>query len=118
MFEKDMVMGNALDPVQLSVQASAIEDHVSVMQSPALVAYPNPFDERLNIEVELLEPAKVRLAVYDIYGKCIEVVAEEEMISGIRTIRWDPPVEISGPVILEFNDGYQSFHRRMIKLEY
>lgn len=51
--------------------------------------YPNPFSEQTNIEITLPYRVKLALKIYDINGKEIAVLKNEEMNAGTHTIPFD-----------------------------
>lgn len=51
--------------------------------------YPNPFRERTTLEYVLPEPAKVRLAVYDVLGRQVRVLVDGEQKAGRHTVAWN-----------------------------
>jgi hypothetical protein len=52
-------------------------------------AAPNPFGPRTGIAFELPEPAAVRLTVYDLRGRQIRLLAEDDYAQGLHTVSWD-----------------------------
>ncbi len=54
-----------------------------------LPSYPNPFREQTTLEYVLPEPASVRLAVYDVLGRQIRVLTDENQEAGRHTVAWD-----------------------------
>ncbi|MBN1542003.1 T9SS type A sorting domain-containing protein [candidate division KSB1 bacterium] len=51
--------------------------------------YPNPFNERTTIEFELTQPADVRLEIFDINGRRVKTILEEERDAGRHREMWD-----------------------------
>ena len=51
--------------------------------------YPNPFDEWLNIDYTISQPTHVRLAVFDIFGKLLEIVEEGDREPGTYSTGWN-----------------------------
>lgn len=82
--------------------------------SPSLTlfpAYPNPFRERTTIRFSLLEPADVRLVVYDLLGRHITTLAQGIRPSGIHAASWEVEDNPKAPLVsgiylcrLEVND--------------
>lgn len=58
--------------------------------------YPNPFNPVTNIEFRIAEFGFVRISVYDITGKEIDVLVEEEMKPGVYRINWNAEAYPSG----------------------
>lgn len=51
--------------------------------------YPNPFNPSTVIRYELPSGAKVRLAVYDVLGREVGLLVNEEKSAGVYSVRWD-----------------------------
>lgn len=51
--------------------------------------YPNPFNPRTTISYWLDSRAFVRLGVYDLLGREVAVLANEEQVAGRHTVHWD-----------------------------
>jgi glucose/arabinose dehydrogenase len=60
----------------------------------ALTAHPNPFASRIELSFRLERAARVRLAVYDLTGRRLAVLADGHRGSGTQRIVWDG--EIAG----------------------
>jgi len=52
-------------------------------------ACPNPFNPRTTIRFDLPAAGNVRLAVYDVAGRLVRVLVEEEMVAGSQEAVWD-----------------------------
>ncbi len=55
---------------------------VKNIQTTSLSVYPNPFNDRINVEFELAEAQNVRFAIYDMTGKRIYTSGLEEFGNG------------------------------------
>ena len=51
--------------------------------------YPNPFNSTTTIQYELLRRSDVRLVIYDILGRRVRTLIDEEMPAGSHSIVWD-----------------------------
>ena len=66
--------------------------------------YPNPFNPSTSIHYELAEQAKVSLTVYDILGRKIETLLNENSIrAGYYKVNWDASRYASGMYIYVLN---------------
>ena len=54
-----------------------------------LKIYPNPFHDEIIIEFELNQNENIYLAMYNIAGQLIKVLANQDMNSGNHKITWD-----------------------------
>lgn len=51
--------------------------------------YPNPFNPNTNIKFDIQNSSYVKIAIYDILGKEIELLVEQKLQSGVYEIKWD-----------------------------
>ncbi len=51
--------------------------------------YPNPFSDFTHIPIIMAKTAKVKVDIYDLSGRHIQTLANENMQMGEHTIRWD-----------------------------
>lgn len=50
---------------------------------------PNPFNPGTTIRFEVVPPASATLRVYDVAGRLVATLVENEVVSGERTVRWN-----------------------------
>ncbi len=53
--------------------------------------YPNPFNPSTTIKYDLPEPGKVSLIIYDVLGRRVAELVNEEKASGYHSITWNVP---------------------------
>jgi flagellar hook assembly protein FlgD len=51
--------------------------------------YPNPSNPSTTISFSVAEPTRVWLTIYDVDGRRVQVLVDEEMGSGPHVARWD-----------------------------
>ena len=54
-----------------------------------LSAFPNPSDGSSTIRYSVDAPSQVKIVVYDIQGKVIDVLADEKQEAGVYAIQWN-----------------------------
>lgn len=59
--------------------------------------YPNPFNPQTRFDFALPAPAHVRLAIFDLQGRRVAVLIDQQMPAGIFTYRW-APADMAGGV--------------------
>jgi hypothetical protein len=64
--------------------------------------FPNPFNASTTIRWDVPIRSRVTVAVYDIRGRCLRVLADGDSEPGEHSFRWDPPVS-SGVYLLWMN---------------
>jgi flagellar hook assembly protein FlgD len=60
--------------------------------------YPNPFNPSTAIPFEISENAFVTLEVYDVLGREIQTLINQDLSAGAYTVRWDGQSDIGLPV--------------------
>lgn len=78
-----------LDGVQFKACNPTGIDQIPSSQTVQTGCYPNPFTDETTIWFELPEPGRVKLAVYDLNGRCIELLINEKLPVGRHeTVFW------------------------------
>lgn len=54
-----------------------------------LAAFPNPSDGISTIKYSVDSPSQIKIAVFDMQGKLIDVLADEKQEAGVYTIQWN-----------------------------
>ncbi len=84
---------------------------------PARVAlqqnYPNPFNPSTVISYALPEQTLVRLAVYDMLGRTVAVLVDDQQAPGRYDVTWDASKLSSGVYIYRLDAGGLSITRKM-----
>ncbi len=60
--------------------------------------YPNPFNPSTNIDFAIADDGRVSLIVYDLLGRQVKTLLDENLKSGRFTVTWDGKDESSGDV--------------------
>jgi hypothetical protein len=79
--------------------------------------YPNPFNPKTNIKFELLSRDFVTLKVYDILGKEIATLVNEEKDSGEYNLTFDGTNSASGIYVYRLSVGANHYSKKMILLK-
>lgn len=78
--------------------------------------YPNPFNLSTTIEFDLPERTYVKLSVYDILGREVEVLVDEVMLRGRRSVPFDAGNLSSGVYFYRINTGKLVQAKKMVVL--
>ncbi|MDP8229155.1 MAG: T9SS type A sorting domain-containing protein, partial [Candidatus Electryoneaceae bacterium] len=75
--------------------------------------YPNPFNSSVTIQVELGRLSPLLISVYDLQGRLIARLADEQLISaGIHRYSWTPTKLVSGEYLIKVeSDGGSAVQR-------
>jgi hypothetical protein len=79
--------------------------------------YPNPFNPSTTIGFDLPEAAKVRLAVYDMLGREVALLADEERPAGQHSVRFDAGRLSSGMYIYRLQAGSFTQTKKLMLLK-
>lgn len=79
--------------------------------------YPNPFNLSTDIAYELPNNVRVILKVYNILGREIEVLVDEEKKAGRYKISWKPSTLVSGLYFYQIKAGDFSQTKKMLLLK-
>jgi hypothetical protein len=76
--------------------------------------YPNPFNPVTQIPFELPGQARVHLAVYDVLGRQVAVLADRVYSSGRHQVSWDASGQSSGVYVVHMTATPQHGHPRQL----
>ena len=66
-----------------------IRINISIAKTLQTVIAPNPFSNVTTISFSLAQSVKVSLKVFDLNGRLIKILADEEMVAGSHEIKWN-----------------------------
>jgi hypothetical protein len=79
--------------------------------------FPNPFNPEVKIMYDLVKPGRVHLAVYDIQGRLVNVIADKWQSTGEKNVTWNAGNMASGLYIVRLEIGEQSAQQKVIFLK-
>jgi|GEM_PF-3505457 len=80
--------------------------------------YPNPFNQRLALEFTLPEAAEIKLAVYDVLGREIQVLGDGRWVMGKHSVVWEAEGVGSGVYFVRLMvDGERSMVRKVVLMK-
>jgi hypothetical protein len=84
-------VGGGVEPL---ADAEAIGGNVALAQPPIVAdalesARPNPFAESTEIRFSLAESREVTLTIYDVSGRLVRTLVQENRPAGAHAVRWD-----------------------------
>ena len=83
-FQSDMIIGNGLNPYVFEGESDEIVSDLSVKS-----AYPNPFNPSTNIEYSISQSGNVKIAIYDVAGRQVDVLSNEYQSGGNHSVVWN-----------------------------
>jgi hypothetical protein len=76
--------------IELSHQTIGIDQPQQLPELYSIGVYPNPFNSRTTIWFDLPIAGKAKLAIYDLTGRLVSVLADENLIAGRHSYVWQP----------------------------
>ena len=93
------VNGNESDPSIIVTVTLAIDNGLAVPMDFALQQnYPNPFNPSTQIQYALPRDAKVTIAIYDLAGRRIRTLVNEQVSAGYHSTLWNATNNMGSPV--------------------
>lgn len=98
------------DPIGVITISNNIPQRFSLQQN-----YPNPFNPSTNIAFELPVSSKVKLTLYDIQGRVVEVLVNEHLKPGSYRTAWNGAEHASGIYLYKLEaDGFSETKKLML----
>ncbi len=92
--------------------ANALPDNYLVSSN-----YPNPFNANTVINFNLPSKSSTRVSVYDVLGREVEVLLEDNLNAGKHKVRWQADDYSSGIYFYRIKTDYDLLTKRMILLK-
>ena len=113
-FRADARLGSVREPMRLGTEAAtAAAPAEALPETFALHAnYPNPFNPRTTIKYDVPAAAKVRLVVYDVLGRVVDILVDGEQKAGFHAVQYDAAHLASGVYFYRLEAGdYRQVHK-------
>ncbi len=98
--------------VTSSENISEIADRVQLEQN-----YPNPFNPTTNISYSLPQQTDVQLKVYDMVGREVATLIDQQQPAGAYTVNFDASQLSSGMYLYRLNTGSNTITRKMMLIK-
>ena len=99
--------------LSVSIDGSGIPGETLPKQITLSQNYPNPFNPSTNIQFELPQAGPVQLEVYDMVGRRVATLINEQVTAGSHTITFDAGSLSSGVYTYRLRAGGQIFTRQL-----
>ena len=108
--------------VQFENVTSAVEDAASNNSLQVKGNYPNPFEEKTNIEFEIETAGEVQITIYDSKGNQIQTLECNDCQAGKNTLQWKGIDKagnkaLSGVYYYEVRYGKEVLSKKMIVIK-
>jgi hypothetical protein len=108
----DMLYIYGLQPTDINDDNPITPDHPYLLSN-----YPNPFNSSTTIECGLPEAGPVTIEIYDLLGRRVEIMVDDEKEAGHHRVVWDAGDRSSGIYFYKITSGEFSDTRRMVLLK-
>ena len=79
--------------------------------------FPNPFTESTTLRYSLPQFMRVRLALYDVLGREVEILVDAQQNAGVYTVEFDSGELPAGLYLARIELDHLRFTKRMIKTD-
>lgn len=73
----------------LTLKVQMDSDDIDIAENISIAAYPNPFKDRVEIEIYLPKSEKIKLSIFDILGKDVASLSEGFLEKGTHSFVWN-----------------------------
>jgi hypothetical protein len=80
----------------------------------AIEAYPNPFNNIVNISVDLKEAQNIEICIYSLAGKKIKTLVDAEQKQGKQIYSWEAENVTAGIYFYSVKTGNQTFTKKLV----
>ncbi len=67
-------------------------NNITENRTAQVAVYPNPFTDKFNITVTTTAPQYIDVKLYDIAGRCVQVIAQNKYVAGMHTFTASTPL--------------------------
>ena len=99
-FTSNMIVGDGFSPLGLSAEKVLVPEEYSISN-----AYPNPFNPTTTINFGLPIEAEVTISVYNLQGREVAKLVEDNMVAGYHSVDWHADNHPSGLYFLKMITG-------------
>ena len=79
--------------------------------------YPNPFNPSTNIEFSLDRAGDVNISIYDINGRLVQEMVQDNFSRGIYSIDWNASMYPSGVYFVNITSGNMSVNQKLVLMK-
>jgi hypothetical protein len=84
------------------------------IEENSVSAYPNPFNNIVNITLDLNKTQTVEISIYNLTGKKIETLVKEQLQIGNHIYSWDAEGVPAGIYFYSVKTGNQTITRKLV----
>jgi hypothetical protein len=117
-YSRNLGTGNGIELFTPPAGSTSVDEIITALSEFTLNQnYPNPFNPTTAISYSLLTNSQVRLTVYDLLGREVAVLVNEEKPEGRYSVTWDASSFSSGVYFYQLNAGSYTNTKKLILLK-
>lgn len=113
------VANDGSNSVSILLNTSAMPTSREQEELPAetalFMAYPNPFASAATVRLELGQSKRVQVAIYDVLGRRVDVLADQEVPAGMQEWNWTADAVPAGVYFVRLTHGLATETQVLIK---
>ena len=79
--------------------------------------YPNPFNPKTSIRIDLKKSGMVKILIYDLKGSLIQILNNQKLDAGEHTFNWDAGNYSNGVYLMKINTTKKTFVKKVILMK-
>ena len=111
-FQSDMIIGDGFSPMRFGLSNTEEVSSLSVSK-----AYPNPFNPSTNLEYSISDPGFVKITVFDVVGRQVDIIENSYKNSGEHKLTWNAENNTSGIYYIQISTGSEVKAQKVVLLK-
>lgn len=110
---------NAVDTALIITKLTLLERPIPSSKEVGFTAFPNPFQHSMQLKYHLHEKSRVRLTVFDLQGKQLKVLLEENQAAGTHYFPYEglPSTYANGLLVFRLSIDDQNYVLKAVKFQ-
>ena len=111
-FQSDMIIGDGFSPMRFGLSNAEEVSSLSISK-----AYPNPFNPSTNLEYSISDPGFVKITVFDVVGRQVDIIENSYKNSGEHKLTWNAENNTSGIYYIQISSGSEVKAQKVVLLK-
>lgn len=94
-----------INPYELHTSIFSSVEEQNINKDLNIRVYPNPFEYNLNLDYSIPEIGRVKITVFDTFGRPVRILTDEVQEPGDYQIRWDTDLPSAGVYFIRVEAG-------------
>ena len=118
-YSRDLGSGEGIELLKYFNLFTSISDNSDVVPKDFVLYnnYPNPFNPSTTIRFDLPESGHARLEIFDLNGRLVKVLVNENLHAGMHSYKWNSQGVASGAYVYRLTTNTQSESKKMVLLK-